>query len=279
MRYIDIDELDLPDDWETRARRLTERLENCTTHDERMEIIRNNPIWGELRTRLSDLSNGKCWYSEAQDVMSFKDVDHFRPKGNALELDKSEREGYWWLAFEWRNYRFSSEMSNRPSSDKFKDVKDVKGKHDYFPLRPGSHPATRPTDDTRDEHPYLLDPCDEDDCTLLSFDDTGMPIPTASEGTWAYQRAEVSIRFYHLDYSEIVKAREQLWKETERLINETENLMQDETAKTSGTIKNAIKANQKRLRTLSSQRAELSSAVRACLLSSEARWARAIATS
>jgi hypothetical protein len=55
-------------------------------------------MWGELKNWLLALSHQKCWFSEAKDSFQYWDLEHFRPKANAKNLDGSEREGYWWLA-------------------------------------------------------------------------------------------------------------------------------------------------------------------------------------
>jgi hypothetical protein len=134
MRYINIKDLVLPVGWEDRAKALNEKLKNAKNPKERSAIIDKNPIWNELIVPLSKLSNQKCWYSEAKDVMSDRDVDHFRPKNKALNDDKSARDGYWWLTYDWENYRFSSIYCNRLRDDKFDETKGVGGKGCYFPL-------------------------------------------------------------------------------------------------------------------------------------------------
>jgi hypothetical protein len=132
MRYINIKDIELPDGWEDRAKILHDRLVSAENAIERAEILEENPIWQELFIPLQNLSFGKCWYSEARDVMSDKDVDHFRPKNEARDLDGAVRDGYWWLAYDWENYRFSSIYSNRRRKDKFDVEKEAGGKWSYF---------------------------------------------------------------------------------------------------------------------------------------------------
>jgi hypothetical protein len=43
-------------------------------------ITRKSAIWRELKPVLAQLSDGKCWYSEARDKVSYWEVDHYRPK-------------------------------------------------------------------------------------------------------------------------------------------------------------------------------------------------------
>ena len=70
-------------------------------------IDANSGVWGEIKNELLEMSHGKCWYSEAPDAVSDWHVDHFRPKKRALDEDKTEHEGYYWLAFDWKNYRIA----------------------------------------------------------------------------------------------------------------------------------------------------------------------------
>ena len=38
-------------------------------------------------------------------LYSHSDVEHFRPKKEAKALDANSRDGYWWLAFDYMNFR------------------------------------------------------------------------------------------------------------------------------------------------------------------------------
>src|SRR5258705_7981723 len=118
MRYINNKNIKLPNGWEAKAEALANKLV-AAAPEERSKILKDNPIWQELLLSLHELSNGKCWYSEAKEIMSDRDIDHFRPKNLAKNLDDSERGGYWWLAYDFENYRLSSIYSNRRRQDKF----------------------------------------------------------------------------------------------------------------------------------------------------------------
>src|SRR5574342_650759 len=131
MRYIDIDSLEIPDGWQIRADQALERLRQEVSEAEanaiaigadpvlaRKRAISNGlkiharaQVWQCLNSSLAMLSNGKCWYSESRNPTADKNVDHFRPK-NRVEED-SDHEGYWWLAFQWRNYRYASQWTNQ----------------------------------------------------------------------------------------------------------------------------------------------------------------------
>ncbi len=157
MRYINLHDLVIPEDWLTKANALSNQLAIAASDEERSTILEKNPIWQELFVPLSNLTKGKCWYSEAKDIMSDKDVDHFRPKNEARNHINGElRNGYWWLAYDWENYRFSSIYSNRRRKDKFDPGRNAGGKWSYFPLFDGSPIATTKTR-IKDEDIILLD--------------------------------------------------------------------------------------------------------------------------
>lgn len=266
MHFIDIDDLEIPDAWKQKAQKLTEKLKACTTVKERKDLIdKNEKLWKELKDALSQLSNNKCWYSEAKDIMSDKDVDHFRPKKKTVDMDGKEYEGYWWLAFDWKNYRFSSEYCKRPhrGSDGI-----TRGKHDYFPLKNGGFRATLPEHDYRLEEYYLLDPIVLRDTLLLSFDDTGkaIPNPIYDSNSWEYQRAHESIERYHLNYRLICQKREELWKMVQRTVNHVDQMLISP-QKNSPIVRIEIETKMKELRKLAAYKSELSATVIASLKS------------
>lgn len=224
MRYININDLELSDDWLAKAEELTQDLRDAISEEARKEIIDKKQIWRDLFIPLSKLSNGKCWYSEAKDVMSDRDVDHFRPKNEAKNIDdipRANEDGYWWLAYDWENYRFSSMYSNQKRYDKFDRAKGIRGKSSFFPLFEHS-PVAISKVRCADEDIMLLDPCDEDDPGLLTFDKSGTAIPNAGAIHNAKERRRVmaSIRLYHLDHEPLREEREKVWDRCQRSINE-----------------------------------------------------------
>jgi hypothetical protein len=78
----------------------------------------------------------KCWYSEVPLEGADPNVDHFRPKGQVREVDadlqnlQTTSPGYWWLAFECRNFRLSSMHANQRRVD----TDTNGGKSDYLPV-------------------------------------------------------------------------------------------------------------------------------------------------
>jgi hypothetical protein len=222
MRYIDINNLVLPDGWQAKATALHADLVAAADAAARSKILKENPIWQELFIPLQNLSKGKCWYSEAREIMSDKDVDHFRPKNEARNLDGAERDGYWWLAYDSVNYRFSSIYSNRRRQDKYDDIKEAGGKWSYFPLFPNS-PVAATKARLQDEDIMLLDPTDEDDTFLLTFDDSGEAIPNTVAAK-DIARVKASINLYHLDHTPLKEERQKVWDKCQRFINEIQEI-------------------------------------------------------
>jgi 5-methylcytosine-specific restriction endonuclease McrA len=111
MRWVDIDQLDLPDGWQQRSDQALSELRNEVNNAEleaqrtgenvqaaRKKAISNGldkstrkKIWRDLAPDLAKLQEGKCWYSESKNSGSDKDVDHFRPKNRVDEDPDHER--------------------------------------------------------------------------------------------------------------------------------------------------------------------------------------------
>ena len=273
MRYINIEDKEPPVDWQHRAEALTQRLMELRSPGERKEFINGNRIWSgrDFKEWLKGLFHNKCWYSEAKELFSFYDVDHFRPKSRAKQLDGTVREGYWWLAFDWRNYRICGSIGNRPHTGA-RDL--VRGKADYFPLRDGTAAASGPSFDLNDEMNYLLDPTNPYDPLLLTFDETGSAVPAAIDNTWDFKRAKVTIDILDLNYVSLAEARKQLWNYCERLMRKLDNLTKEGDELISYTMEAEITEIMDKLIELIKQDAVLSSTAMACLLQSGRMWAK-----
>lgn len=277
MRYIDIDQLTLPDGWQQRANNALNALRAEIQQAEaaaqgagadanavakaRKDAISSGlanktgrpKIWGELVAPLKALSKGKCWYSESKNPTSDKNVDHFRPKNRVQE--DPDHEGYWWLAFDWRNYRLSSQWCNQRRNDKIS--KTSGGKWDHFPLRPGSFRARLESDDYEQEEIELLDPIDPEDWKLLTFRPDGRPTPTKPANTPEHERAAITIEVYHLHCKELVDDRRPLAGQVQRLIQSMETLRPHITAPK---MRNLYKQQEKELLRAIQKDAEYSAA-------------------
>jgi len=108
----------------------------------------------------------ECFIRCILNIRCYIDQRQVNAYNRAKQLDGTERDGYWWLAFDWRNYRISGAIGNRPNRG---EDDEIRGKADYFPLREGSPVATGPECNLRDELIYFLDPTDANDPLLLNI--------------------------------------------------------------------------------------------------------------
>lgn len=222
MRRIrfDPERLEYPDGWRERAELLLKSLNEATDAAARARIIHDNPIWTDLRPLLRRLSNGKCWYTEAKQEGTDVDVDHFRPKKRVAELADaaSSHFGYWWLAYDPSNYRYSCIVANRRRHDV--EFGRTGGKADHFPIFQETERAREPDADHSSERPLLIDPCVAGEPELITFKEDGEAMPRFADTTgnsYKYRKAEKSIELYSINHSEFVKARLDLRDEIEKL--------------------------------------------------------------
>lgn len=204
MRYINNRFLKLPKGWSDTAKATKHEIESISSTKSRKEAIkRKSLVWGELKDALADLSNKKCWYCEIEQERSDNAVDHFRPKNRVADTDPVH-EGYWWLAFEHTNFRYSCTFCN--SQRKNPETDETEGKGDKFPLLPDTPRANIPGEED-DESPILLDPCKAQDPILLDFRENGEPCAKYPSHPIKKLRAEESIKLYHLDHPGLVERR------------------------------------------------------------------------
>lgn len=148
-----------PQDWIDEATALTDQLKNAADDKTRVALIfAKRKLWRDKRLLdwLTDLNYRKCWYSEARESVSSYHVDHFRPKGRAAQMDGTKRQGYWWLVFDWRNYRLCGQLLN------------VK-KRDIFPVTFANIASVERPESLNIEGHLLLNPL-SDDAWLISFE-------------------------------------------------------------------------------------------------------------
>jgi hypothetical protein len=228
LRKIDFDpeKLNLPEGWKEAVAELTKRLTDEKDVAKRAALIKDNGgVWSAIKHLLSDLSHGKCWYTEARQEGTDVDVDHFRPKLRVAELVDSAppHPGYWWLAFQLDNYRYSCIVANRRRRDVESDK--IGGKADHFPIWDEAKRAKTPTCDHKEEKPLLIDPCNAGDVALLTFKDDGEVMPRWSENhQYKWKKATKSIDLYHLNHSDFVKARIELRDRIEKICGQAKRL-------------------------------------------------------
>jgi hypothetical protein len=81
VRFINLDGKAPGEPWRIKAKALSDQLDASATKAARDKLIDDNSdVWGELKPWLLNLSNGKCWFTEAHDTFSHWDIEHYRPK-------------------------------------------------------------------------------------------------------------------------------------------------------------------------------------------------------
>jgi uncharacterized protein (TIGR02646 family) len=165
-------------------------------------ISQKSAIWAELKPVLETLSDGKCWYSEAKDKVSYWEVDHYRPK-----------KLYPWLAFDWKNFRLCGGKPNRKKTDE-------------FPLEDESRRACAGALDTSAERPLLLDPVCWGDARLLAFKADGEPTCAVPANELAVRRVRETVSALGLDSPILCDARREKWRSCETKIKRLREIVE-----------------------------------------------------
>lgn len=186
MRRIDQHQIQADVAWDRKA--ATEKAKVAAG----TPVSKCQDVWGEAKERLKRVSNGKCWYCESRQSRSDNAVDHYRPKSV-----------YPWLAYDLSNFRYACTYCN--SIRRNPETGELSGKGDHFPLFNGAR-ATTPAQ-LNAEDVVLVDPCKGGDPGLLDFRADGWPCAKYPAQAKRKDRAERSIRYYHLDHPDLVEAR------------------------------------------------------------------------
>nr|WP_246215759.1 hypothetical protein [Microvirga makkahensis] len=245
------------DAWLEKSRRLVDQLaelDAAGARDARNELIdANSAHWGALKEWLLTLSAGKCWFSEAHELFSHYDVEHFRPKKEAKSLDGSERDGYWWLAFDYMNFRVCGNVGNRK-------------KGGWFPLREGSLCSSHTNRCEESETIYLLDPINPADVALLAFDEEGKAIPAPGNSDWDEKRVIETVKRLKLnEHARLTEARRKVWQHMSNLIADYRRAK----SRSSGNNPAAsaeMRLAAKQIHAITRRDAELSAVARYCVL-------------
>lgn len=259
MIHIDTSKVIPTQRWIKHVAKLNKNLNALNTPAERNIFIDGHDYWGRFKQKLHKLSYGKCWYSEAREIFSHYHVDHFRPKKRALDESNVDQGGYWWLTYDWRNYRLCGSVANSKKSD-------------YFPVK--RYKANSIADPLDDELFYFLDPTNEDDVKLINFNPLGQAVPAISDKTaWSNMRAAETVKWFDLDYEDLKEARRIMWKRTAAEIMLLQSLMNSFEMNPSASLRAQIASELKKIKQKIAPCAELSSTVRSCLRSTGYDWA------
>lgn len=275
MRYIDLQGSGGPVDaqgvrdakWLADAQALLKNLVAAPDKAARDALIdANQSTWGQLRVWLLRLSHDKCWYSEARDLFSVLEVEHYRPKKRCKRASRGAFEdGYWWLAFDWANYRLCGKVGNAK-------------KGDFFPLAHGSPTAIHNGISILNELPLLLDPACPGDPDLLTFNEDGTCGPHADADPFEQLRVTTTTLRVNLNHGRITKGRQRIWKRCVDLIEDCRELADQLKSTTPGPVeRERLNRNKLELRRMVQPEAEFSAVAKACLLKSNIGWAATLA--
>lgn len=211
MRWICKDDIEvcLTSDWRKVANKAKQALFDANSQEERKLILKkvsSSRVWHDFFNLLPENIKNKCWYCETEEIRSDKSIDHFRPKGKVD--DELSHDGYWWLAFDWDNYRCACTFCN--SRRNFEETNGGKGCK--FPLVNKKTRIFTPNDDdnTDGELPNFLDPFDPDDEKLLWFDEDGKPEPKPDANKSQRNKVNNSIDIFHLHEVRLARARNEI---------------------------------------------------------------------
>lgn len=261
MIFIDIAKISIEDNWITKSTSLTdEMILNIGSVKTVFTLIDNNDShWKKVKNDLKRLSYGKCWFSESRDVYSHYHVEHFRPKKRVINLDKSKRIGYWWLAFNFQNYRLCGSVGNTKKGNYFAVKRNI---------------AQSYNDPIDDEVVYFLDPTNLRDCSLLAFDENGKAYSKNTDtNSFDYERVEYTIERLDLNYESLQTARKIKWKEIYNLILEIDELIVAYNLNQSNSNKIKLETKYTQMLKNIAPCAEFSSTAKACLKASTREWA------
>ena len=158
------------------------KLEAAVTRSKPLTEEDFGNAWRAFKQVFCDAQHGKCGYCEASiEGTQFGDMEHYRPKASVERIAASVSRpwrgegrallepvctpGYWWLAYEWRNYLYACQLCNE------------KWKFTLFPLR-GGNPTSLARGCDGDEEPLLLNPFEATPPERhLCFDASGRILP------------------------------------------------------------------------------------------------------
>ena len=231
------------------------QLDVAGRRDARNDLIDSNrEHWSALKPWMLALSHGKCWFSEVRELYSHYEVEHFRPKKQAKSLGGEERDGYWWLAFHYMNFRVCGNVGNRK-------------KGGWFPLRTGSMCSRFAAQCEESEVAYLIDPINEDDVKLLAFDETGDAIPFPDCSDWDRERVLETVKRLKLnEHAALLDERRKVWQKVDNLIEQFKQVKARADLAANPVAQDRLRQIRKQVRQMTRPDAELSSVAKWCVL-------------
>lgn len=268
MRFINLDLFKPSEEWKEKAKKATDELLSKTTQQERVDYIKSHSrVWRDLRVELTEKFGDRCWFTDAEELIAPLDIEHFRPKLKALDEDKTENDGYWWLSFEIQNLRLAGQVPNRNY------------KRCFFPLLPGCTRASYDNPQIKEELPVFLDPINPADVALVSYNEAGEMCPSEFALT-DIEKRRVLITNELLGLSShlpLLEARKQVWANCRELIDKIK-ILKREQSRFGPTPRSSAEVRIFMVQLVSMTLPEhpLSSVARSCIRVSGESWARTL---
>ncbi|MBB6239952.1 uncharacterized protein (TIGR02646 family) [Pedobacter sp. AK013] len=166
-----------------------------------------------VRDTLTLLFKKKCAYCESNFVhTSFRNVEHFRPKGEITEAVAPKSPGYYWLASDWDNLLLSCTLCNSQQRHAVhgSTVVESLGKMNQFPLHNFLHVRDHTVGiATEEPRRLLINPCKDNPEYFLSYGNEGNILPKGQRGMRRL-KGEKSIKVYALQRMDLVDERKKL---------------------------------------------------------------------
>jgi uncharacterized protein (TIGR02646 family) len=127
----------------------------------------SDAFWGKLKNILWRAQGRKCCFCEKKVSLGEGDVEHYRPKRDAKCIDNKNivlKNGYWWLAYEWKNFLFVCRTCNVQKSNRFPLIDEARR------AAINSEDALDDTGKLGSESPSLINPRFEDPENYFSYD-------------------------------------------------------------------------------------------------------------
>jgi hypothetical protein len=168
-------------------------------------------------------------------------------------LNGIKRDGYWWLAFDYMNFRLIGNVGNRK-------------KGVWFPLANGSLLSTYAEQNEESESRYFIDPIDENDVSLIAFDEEGKITATHDANEWERERVKHTAKLLELnDHAVLAEERRKVWQRVNGLIAEY-TIAKGRCTPNNPAAKEKLREVRGQLRDLVKHTAELSAVARCCLM-------------
>lgn len=136
----------------------------------------------------------------------------------------------------------------------------------WFPLKPGSLCSTYAAPCEESETRYLIDPIDDDDVSLIAFDEEGKVIPVPGASVWEQERVNETVKRLKLnEHVPLAEARRKLWQKVDGLIEDFVAAKARCGTGNSPAAKAKLSEVRARIRELTDPTAELSAVARWCI--------------